>query len=535
MSPGLDSTSNGDNDEGSPRAAAPGSAGSKGAAGKSRGGAPRVGIRALMALAAPAMLSYLLNNTYRINDQFWIQGLGPEAQAAAAASMFVLIMNFAVIFLALGGTLALVARFVGAQNPEERDRVIRHALGLGLFLGVLLTALGVFGVPHFVPWLGIEGAVAGHAEDYLGTLFACMTVMVLVPVVDSALIGMGNTLAPMLLQLLAISLNFVLNPLLIYGGGAVDQVHVPWVGPIAGLASGLADSVGLEEGFGMRGAALATAVSRLVAGVLGVFVLARAHLVSILPRGRFDASLLRTMMGISLPSSLSIAFYAGVYWAMLNLVISRLGDPVYAGLGIGFQVFEGLSFPMYMGIGMAAASLVGRSLGAGRVDLAWTAVRNARTCALIAGGAMTAIFLGAGPPLARIFTSDPAVWSETVLYVTVLAYSQPFVALESVHDKVLSGAGHTRPSFLVATVGNLIRIPLSFALALTLGWGAIGVWWAINLTTYLKAGLLTWVVHTGTWSRRELGRGSPPATQPPNPSGPGGATDSSKSVSDPAA
>lgn len=531
MSPGSDSSSQGDAEDGStgplPRKRGRGDR-------VNVGGAPRVGIRALMVLAAPAMLSYLLNNTYRINDQFWIQGLGAEAQAAAAASMFVLIMNFAVIFLALGGTLALVARSVGARDLEARDRVIRHALGLGLSLGVLLTALGVFGVPHFVPWLGVEGAVTAHAEDYLGTLFACMTVMVLVPVVDSALIGMGNTLAPMLLQLLAISLNFVLNPLLIYGSGAVDQIHVPWVGPIAGLASSLADSVGLEQGLGMRGAALATAFSRLVAGILGVVVLARAHGVSILPRGRFNGSLLRTMLGISLPSSLSIAFYAGVYWAMMNLVISRLGDPVYAGLGIGFQVFEGLSFPMYMGIGMAAASLVGRSLGAGRVDLAWTAVRNARTCALIAGGAMTAVFLGAGAPLARIFTSDPEVWSETVLYVTVLAYSQPFVALESVNDKVLSGAGHTRPSFLVATFGNLIRIPLSFALAVTLGWGALGVWWTINLTTYLKAGLLTWVVHSGTWAGRSLGAGAPGSPGPPRPDS-GGPTDSSKVASDPAA
>ena len=59
--------------------------------------------KVVLALAWPATLSFLLNNSYRINDQFWIQGLGAEAQAAIGAMMFVAIMTFALYYFSAGG------------------------------------------------------------------------------------------------------------------------------------------------------------------------------------------------------------------------------------------------------------------------------------------------------------------------------------------------------------------------------------------------------------------------------------------------
>ena len=58
------------------------------------GGVPEVGYRDILRLAWPSVLSFVLNNAYRINDQYWVQGLGTEAQAALGSTIFVLIMNF---------------------------------------------------------------------------------------------------------------------------------------------------------------------------------------------------------------------------------------------------------------------------------------------------------------------------------------------------------------------------------------------------------------------------------------------------------
>ena len=203
---------------------------------------------------------------------------------------------------------------------------MRHALLLGLFIGVGLTAAGTAGTPWIVGLLGLEGSAARMAEQYLGTLFLCMLPLVFIPIIDNALIGMGNTLLPMLMQLLSLLINFLLNPLLIYGARAAEHAPSDAVAPIASLAAHLASAFGLEEGLGMRGAALATVISRLVAVLLGLFCLLRLYRVRLVGAGRRpDFPLMRDILAISAPTALSIAFYAGVYWALLNLVLTGLG------------------------------------------------------------------------------------------------------------------------------------------------------------------------------------------------------------------
>lgn len=460
---------------------------------------PATGIRALCRLAWPAILSYVLSNTYRVNDQFWIQGLGGEAQAAIGASMFVLIMNFALVFLAVGGALALVARATGAGDLELRARVIRHVVLLGLFLGGVLSTVGPRWMPEVVELVGLEGRAAALAADYLGMLFTCMLPMLFVPVLDNVLIGMGNTLVPLVTQLLSLTTNFVLNPVLIYGSEAVARAPHPLVRPIAEWTVGLAEPLGLEAGLGLRGAALATAISRTGAVLVAAGVLTFHYRVRLVRFARVELGLLRDLIAISAPVSLSIALYAGVYWVMLEAVMEPLGPAVIGGLGVGFQVFEGISFPCFLGVAMAAASLVGRCLGAGDRVAAKRAVRNAYRVGTTFGVLMAGAFWFGGPHLVPHFTTDADVEREALTYVRILACSQLFVSFEAINEKVLTGAGLTRPALWISGSGNLLRIPLAWALAHRAGLGASGIWWAINATTLFKATMLQLVVSRGRW------------------------------------
>jgi Na+-driven multidrug efflux pump len=212
-------------------------------------------------------------------------------------------------------------------------------------------------------------------------------------------------------------------------------------------------------------------------------------------RARQFASILR----IGLPSAVSIAMYAGVYLAMFQLVLSRLGRDAIAGLGIGFNAFEGVSFPFFLGVAVAGSSLVGRNLGGGFPDDALRAVKNVRRVGIALGFSFMVLFFVLGPKLVPIFASDPGVVAEATRYVRILAIAQLFVAVEAVNEKILLGSGHSQPIFWISVPGNLLRIPLAWFLALHCGYGPAGVWWAINLTTVLKAGAFFWMVQRGTW------------------------------------
>ncbi len=430
----------------------------------------------VLRLAWPLSLSFLLTNAYRINDQFWIQGLGEHAQTAIGATFYVIIMNFALMFLAVGGTLALVSRATGAEDPQTRDSVARHAMLLAIAIGATLAfAVRPF-TPEIVALLGLPDAAATLAEDYLGTIYLFSIPLALTPAVDNIFIGRGHTRIPMVLQFCAVGLNFALNPFLIYG----------------------VDSLGFD-GWGIRGAAVATGLSRTVAVTAGVAILRIGFGTSLVGSARPSLSRLFSIARISAPSSVSIAVYAGVYWAMLGLVLSRLDGSVTAGLGIGFQVFEGAAFPCYLGVSIAGASLVGRALGARDPDAAWSVVRATRLAGRVLGLSWAVVFLGAAPFVVGRFTAAPEVAAQTLLYVRVLAFSQYQVAVESVNERVLIGSGHTRPILWISTLGNLLRVPLAWLFALVFGWAGAGVWWAINVTTWLKAGFLWREVQRGEW------------------------------------
>ncbi|MCZ6597164.1 MAG: MATE family efflux transporter [Planctomycetota bacterium] len=450
-------------------------------------------------LAWPAALSFLLNNAYRINDQFWIQGLGSAAQAAIGAVFFVVIMGFAVIFLAVGGTLSMVSRAVGANAPETRDSVARHAILFAFVIGLVLMLVVRGLAPGIVALLGLEGESARFAEEYLHTLYLFAVPLAVFPTIDNIFFGRGNTLVPMTMQIAAVALNYLLNPLLIYGPEAAERMSAPGVALVAATA----ESLGIE-GHGIKGAAIATGLSRTITVVIALAILRFGFGMKLLGSLRPKLRRIGSIARISLPSSLSIGIYAGVYWALFGLVLHRLGQDVKAGLGIGFQVFEGVAFPTYLGLSVAGATLVGRALGAQDPDGAWRVVRSTRFLGRILGLLYAAAFLLGGPFLVSLFTQSASVERETVLYVTVLAFSQYWVAVEAVNERVLIGSGHTGPIAWISPLGNLLRIPLAWFLALTAGFGAVGVWWAINLTTFLKAGLLWRTVQNGKWVHQRV-------------------------------
>lgn len=440
------------------------------------GAAGGVGVRDVLRLAWPSMLSFLCNSAYRVNDQFWVQWLGPDAQAALAASVYLMILNFALYFVAVSGALALVARAAGARDVRERDAVVRHALVLGAGLAALLTVLGTTLAPRIGSWLGLPGPAAQLAGEYLGTIYVFCLPLALAPIVDTIFIGMGNTAIPLALQLVAIATNFALNPLLIYGAGPF-------------------------EGLGIGGAALATCLSRALAVVLGLLILRRRF--GVRWNGGFDLGIarFRALVRIGLPSAASIAFYAGVYFALLRIVLSTLDRDVTAALGIGFNAFEGVSFPTFLGVSVAGSSIVGRQLGAAAPELARAAVRSVRRLELGLGALFSLLFVVAGPWLVPLLTQDLDVAREAVLYLRILAVSQVFVALEAGNEKILLGAGYTLPILCISVPGNLLRVPLAWWLGVRLGGGAAGVWWAIVASTVVKAAALHWTVDRGRWAR----------------------------------
>ena len=429
-----------------------------------------VSLGQVFSLAWPAAVSVLLNNAFKVIDQYAVQWLGVAAQAAVGSCTFVLIAFYACYSITAAGAGPLVARASGARDDQWRRRVIGNGLVGATVVGILvLTACGL-GAGDIAAWLNLAPPVRGAAGEYLLWLAWSGFPLTLAPFIDSVFIAMGHTRRVMGLQILATILNALLNPLFIY-----------------------------HWNMGIGGAALATGLSRGISVVLGGWWLVRE--VGLRWRDLLPDNVLRWIFSIGLPVAWGTALYALVYWGLLAWVISPLGPEVNAALGIGYSALEGFTWPLFWGLAAASASLVGRALGSGELRRVNEVIRGALWLACGCGMVSALVFWFGAEPLAARFTDDPEVLARAAEYARILAFSQLFVAFEALAGGVLEGGGATKAAFWWSAPFNILRIPLAWYLTFVEGWGAAGVWWAINLTTYAKAAGLWWQLSRGRWPK----------------------------------
>ncbi|MGR9105773.1 MAG: MATE family efflux transporter [Gammaproteobacteria bacterium] len=428
----------------------------------------QVSLADLLRLSIPAVASVLLNNAFKVIDQFSVQWLGKEAQAAVGSCTFVLIGVFAIYSMIAAGTGPLVARTTGARDFAGRRRIIGNALIGALVIGLVVLLLLGFGAPSICRGLGLREEVLPLATEYLEWLAICGFPLVVAPLIDAVFIAVGRSVLVMGLQLTATILNLGLNPVFIY--------HLE---------------------YGIAGAAIATGISRGVSVTIGFYLLWREFRPA--PADFRVGRSLHRIIRIGLPLSWGIAIFALVYWALLKVAVSPLGSAVNAALGIGFSALEGFTWPVFWGLSLGVASLIGRYLGAERPDQALRTIRLAFPLMTALGLSAALLFWFGAKPLCGLFSEDPEVLREAVLYARVLAFSQLFVAYESLAEAVLEGSGDTRPILLWSAPWNIMRVPLSWYFAIHLGMGPAGIWWVINVTTMVKATGKWWVVRRGRW------------------------------------
>jgi Na+-driven multidrug efflux pump len=94
----------------------------------------------------------------------------------------------------------------------------------------------------------------------------------------------------------------------------------------------------------------------------------------------------------------------------------------------------------------------------------------------------------------------PAVLAQTTLYLRIMMFSEPFMALSLILGGGLQGAGDTMGNMWVILISMwLIRLPLAALLALVLGYGALGVWVAMITSMTMQGMLMARRFHQGKW------------------------------------
>jgi Na+-driven multidrug efflux pump len=130
------------------------------------------------------------------------------------------------------------------------------------------------------------------------------------------------------------------------------------------------------------------------------------------------------------------------------------------------------------------------------------------------GAAFSIVMVAAPEALLAVFTRDPEVIRAGVPYVRLLAITQAVTGVELVMNGAFSGAGDTVPPMLISTTMSLLRIPLAWWFAVTLGLGLPGLALMITITCAVRTVILVSWFRRGGWRTKALATLPPAASSP---------------------
>lgn len=415
---------------------------------------------ALSALALPIMATSLIQMAYNLIDMIWIGKIGASAVASVgAAGMFMWLSNGLATLAKMGGQIK-VGHALGAQKKEDAASYAQSSIQMGIVFAIGFGILSVVFADEMIGFFQLNSAqVIQDAKLYLMITCGLVIFSFMNQIFTGILTAMGNSRTSFIATGIGLVLNIMLDPLFIFGFGAIPPM-------------------------GVAGAAIATVLAQLVVMLLFLHTILRDTVLFSNVHILHSYSSQHTMeiFRIGLPSAVQSMLFSGI-----SMVIARLiagwGDAAVAVQKVGSQI-ESISWMTAEGYAAALNSFVAQNHGAKNTDRIREGYRLSMIV-MLSWGVFCSLVLIVFPQLIfQVFIQEAEVLPMGVDYLRILGVSQLFMCMEITTAGAFSGLGKTLPPSIVSITLTGARIPMAILLGRWLGLN--GVWWAITISSIGK-------------------------------------------------
>ena len=437
--------------------------------------------RSVVFLAAPVVARMFLQMLVGLADLAMVGRISPQAISAVGMGNQLLFLAIGVITAFTVGTTALVARMVGAGKRGQAEVYARQSLVLTFLAGIALGLVGYFGAEHIIRFMLIasetpDPEIIRLGGSYLRIISLSAPLTFVMMNCHAILQGAGNMKTPLYIMALANIVNVVFDYLLIFG-------------------------IGIFPEWGVAGAAVATAGSKNLAAIAGLFYLFSRHSpIRLRFRDSFrpERQRIKEILDIGMASAAEQLVRSSGQM-VFTMLVAGLGPIALAANQIIMKAMS-ISFMPGFGFGLAATTLVGQNLGADQPERAERSGYVASNLAAVFMTCVGVLFFVASHQIAGVFTTDPAVQLAAGENLKILAISQPALAFVMVLAGALRGAGDTKWVMFVTLVGTWgSRVAMGWFLGIYLGHGLTGVWIAMVLDNLIRAAMLVTRFRGGQW------------------------------------
>ena len=424
-------------------------------------------LKTLTKLAVPIMASAFLGTLYNITDMAWIGLLGSKAVAGVGVGgMFTWLSQGLAAMARMGGQVQ-VAQCVGRGDRERAHGFAQAAVQLSAFMGIAYAVLSLLFTRQMVGFFQLADAEA-HVAAMSYTRIACGLIVFsfLTLTLTGIYTAQGDSKTPFLANLVGLVTNMILDPVLILGPGVFPRL-------------------------GVAGAAIATVTAQAIVMsimILGIMVQKKEN---VLKGIKLFAKLPREYVGgickIGIPTAIQGMAYCAISMVLTRMV-SGYGAEAIATQRVGGQI-ESISWNTADGFGAALNAFIAQNYGAGKNDRVRKGYKASLWTVGIWGVLISAIFICAPGPIARIFFHEPKAIATAVGYLTIIGFSEAFMCVELTTVGALSGLGRTRLCSIISIIFTSARIPLAILLGGIMGLN--GIWWALSSTSIVKGIIFT--------------------------------------------
>ena len=427
-------------------------------------------------LSYPAILAQLSSIIMQYIDAAMVGRLGADASAS---------IGLGVCTAAVTGFTVQVAQYIGAKKASEARAVMKGAFTVALLFSVLLASVGA-AVSGILPnWLSNGADIASDASKYF-LIFALSLPFVQINTIAGGMLqASGNMKIPSILHVLMCALDVIFNMIFIFPERVWNGITLP----------------GLD--MGVMGAAIGTALSQVAVSIIMLLFLLLASPELKIRRKeklRFTKEHLKRALKIGLPIGAEQIIMCSAYVASTK-IIAPIGAVAIAANSFAITA-ESLCYMPGYGIGNAATTLIGQSVGAGRQKLTR---RLGWVTTLFGMAVMT--FVGVimwicAPYVIGLLSPDREVVELATNVLRIEVFAEPMYAASIVALGVFRGAGDTFAPSCMSFI-SMWAVRITLAAILTPHFGLYGYWIAMTAELVFRGAIFLIRLGRGKWLKEK--------------------------------
>lgn len=401
-------------------------------------------------VAVPIMIQNGITNFVALLDNVMLGRVGTEQMSGAAIVNQLLFVFNLCVFGGISGAGIFSAQFFGQDNHKGVRETFRFKLiTVGLISAASIALFVFFGTPLISSYLydadgvGNIALALGFGEDYLKIMLIGLVPFAVTQAYAGTLRETNKTTVPMVAGMIAVSVNLILNYILIFG------------------------KLGFKP-LGVEGAAIATVISRFIECAV---VVSWTH-----ANGKINHFIVGAYKGFSIPRSLAAKIIVTGFPLMLNETLWAGGmaklNQCYSFRGIGVVAATNIATTVsnlfsivFMALGVSVGIIIGQLLGAGKLEEAQETDVKLITFSVLCSIAVGAVMAACSPFIPLLYNTDPAVKTlSTQLLIAYSVYMPVNAYLNATYFTMRSG-GRTVITFLFDSAYVwVVTVPLAYCL-----------------------------------------------------------------------